>query len=144
MVQRIRRPVARAADLPPFPRTPVTEPCPSLVVFPLPEVVSEASEPPADRLLSGRPLQHTRNFYTDPEARLFAGEWSCEPGSWRVEYAEHEFCQLLEGEVLLRAADGRSWRLRAGDAFVIPAGFAGTWETLTRCRKHYVIFDPGV
>lgn len=32
--------------------------------------------------------------------------------------------------------------LVAGDQFVIPAGFRGTWETIETCRKIYVIFEP--
>ena len=32
--------------------------------------------------------------------------------------------------------------LKPGDQFVIPAGFVGQWETLTPCRKLYVIFEP--
>lgn len=31
--------------------------------------------------------------------------------------------------------------LKPGDQFVIPAGFVGEWETLTPCRKVYVIFE---
>ena len=31
--------------------------------------------------------------------------------------------------------------LRAGDRFVIPAGFRGTWEVLETCRKIYVTFE---
>jgi len=29
----------------------------------------------------------------------------------------------------------------AGDAFVIPAGFTGTWEVLDDCAKIYAIFE---
>lgn len=34
------------------------------------------------------------------------------------------------------------WACEPGDQFVIPAGFVGEWETLTPCRKLYVIFEP--
>ena len=37
---------------------------------------------------------------------------------------------------------GRKWTLKAGDAFIIPAGFKGTWETVEKVRKHYVILMP--
>ncbi len=36
---------------------------------------------------------------------------------------------------------GRAKTLRAGDRFVIPAGFKGTWEVLEACRKIYVVFE---
>jgi len=31
---------------------------------------------------------------------------------------------------------------RTGDGFVIPPGFKGTWETVEKVRKHYVILLP--
>jgi uncharacterized cupin superfamily protein len=31
--------------------------------------------------------------------------------------------------------------IAAGDTFVIPAGFVGTWEVLEDCRKIYAIFE---
>jgi len=70
-------------------------------------------------------------WYGDPSGRLTAGYWSHEGGTLEVRYTEHEFCVLLAGRV-----DA------AGDGFVIPAGFEGTWETLEPVRKWYVIFEP--
>jgi uncharacterized cupin superfamily protein len=37
---------------------------------------------------------------------------------------------------------GERWELKAGDAFIIPPGFSGTWETVEPVRKHYVILMP--
>jgi uncharacterized cupin superfamily protein len=31
--------------------------------------------------------------------------------------------------------------VNAGDSFVIPSGFTGTWEVLTPTRKEFVIFE---
>lgn len=42
---------------------------------------------------------------------------------------------------MLRDAEGNAKTLRAGDRFVIPAGFSGTWEVLEPCRKIYVVFE---
>jgi uncharacterized protein len=30
-----------------------------------------------------------------------------------------------------------------GSAFLIPAGFKGSWETVETLRKYYAIFEPG-
>ena len=38
--------------------------------------------------------------------------------------------------------DGRAETLRAGDAFVIPAGFRGTWEVVETTTKRFVIHEP--
>jgi uncharacterized cupin superfamily protein len=58
-----------------------------------------------------------------------------------VEYTEHEFCHLLEGRVTLTSEEGKRWQFNAGDAWVIPAGFKGTWESVEPARKRYAIFE---
>lgn len=101
----------------------------------------ETSPPPADRLVSGTPQTTVTNRFADPTGQFFAGDWSSTVGKWRVEYSEHEFCQLTEGRVVLTSEEGRSWRFGPGDAWVIPAGFRGTWETVEPARKRYAIFE---
>ena len=49
---------------------------------------------------------------------------------------------MLEGEAVIHDEQGGRLHLKPGDQFVIPAGFVGQWETLTPCRKLYVIFEP--
>lgn len=97
----------------------------------------------AGRVLAGSPRATVANAYSDPGARFHCGVWSSTPGRWRVEYAEHEFCHVLEGRLRLVADDGTAREYAAGDAFVIPAGFRGTWETLEPVRKYYAIYEPG-
>ena len=48
---------------------------------------------------------------------------------------------LQGGGIGLIERDGTFRVLRAGDRFVIPAGFKGTWEVLEPCRKIYVMFE---
>ncbi|MBS1199553.1 MAG: protein of unknown function cupin 3 [Proteobacteria bacterium] len=102
---------------------------------------TEVSAPAADRLMAGTPQTAVTNRYSDDSGQFFAGDWSSSTGKWRVEYAEHEFCHLLEGRVVLTGDDGRAWHFGAGDAWVIPAGFKGTWETVEPARKRYAIFE---
>ncbi|HAT1546485.1 TPA: DUF861 domain-containing protein, partial [Aeromonas hydrophila] len=77
-----------------------------------------------------------------PSQQFHVGFWACEPGRWAIHYTEHEYCQLLEGEAVIHDGQGGRLPLKPGDQFVIPAGFVGEWETLTPCRKLYVIFEP--
>ncbi len=105
-------------------------------------VAAEYSAPDAARLLSGRPVFTTHNHYADAEQRFFSGVWASTAGKWRVSYEEHEFCSMLEGRARLVSDDGSVAEFAAGDHFVIPAGFSGTWETLVACRKLYVIYLP--
>ncbi|WP_374515379.1 cupin domain-containing protein [Niveibacterium sp.] len=112
-----------------------------LIAFSESSAEPESFSPAPERLLSGNPQQSAINHYTAAGDRLLAGEWRCEPGSWRVSYDpdEYEFCQILEGHVRLTDDAGPVREFSAGDAFVIEAGFRGVWETLTYCRKYYVI-----
>ena len=104
-------------------------------------VEPDVSMPAADRVLAGSPRTTVRNHYADASSQFFAGTWSSTVGKWRVSYTEHEFCHLLEGRVVLTADDGREWRFGPGDAWVIPAGFSGTWETVEPATKRYAIFE---
>lgn len=101
----------------------------------------EVSRPPAERIVSGDPEQRTWNHYTDPTGQFHAGIWQGEPGAWRVRYdaGEEELCTLLEGRVRLTDAEGNVREFAPGASFVVPGGFTGTWENLTRVRKVYAI-----
>jgi len=99
------------------------------------------SRPPDERILWGDPQQVTWNHYTDPTGQFHAGVWQGEPGAWRVQYDPHEeeLCTLIEGRVRLTDAQGRAQEFVTGATFVVPGGFVGTWENLTRVRKVYAI-----
>ena len=105
------------------------------------EVDPEPSEPPAERLLAGNPQLQVRNYFTDTSQQFFAGRWSATRGKWRVRYTENELCVMTAGTVVIESASGERSTFRAGDAFVIPAGFTGSWEVLEDCTKIYAIFE---
>ncbi|MEP7247325.1 MAG: cupin domain-containing protein [Gammaproteobacteria bacterium] len=104
-------------------------------------VSSESSTPAADRLIAGSPKQTIRNHFTDSTDQFFAGEWSSTPGTWRVRYTENELCVMTRGRCIITSDDGAPAMFATGDAFVIPAGFSGTWEVLEDCTKIYAIFE---
>ena len=99
-------------------------------------------KPPADRCSAGLPSSTARNYFSDSGGRFFAGVWESTPGRWRVRYTENEFCHITRGRVRIADAGGRQWTFKAGDSFVIPAGFAGTWEVIEPTAKLYVIYEP--
>jgi uncharacterized cupin superfamily protein len=111
-------------------------------IIPLSAAVdAEVSTPAADRLLAGSPQQSVSNAFTDTTGQFFAGRWSSTRGKWRVRYTENELCVMTAGEVVLTGDDGAVNSFGAGDAFVVPAGFSGTWEVLADCTKIYAIFE---
>jgi uncharacterized cupin superfamily protein len=48
---------------------------------------------------------------------------------------------LFEGRVRIESINGEKHEFRAGDAFVVPAGFEGTWEVVEPCKKWYAVFE---
>jgi len=114
----------------------------NLVFFDHNEPEYDESLTDAAKCVRGQPLQRSWHHFTSVDERFFAGIWEAEPGCWRVEYTENEFCQILAGRSLLRDEAGKEREIVAGDNFVIPAGFRGEWEVLETTRKIYVIYQP--
>ena len=102
---------------------------------------AEVSEPPADRLIAGTPELQLRNYFIDTSQQFFAGRWSATRGKWRVRYTENELCVMTAGRVVIESTGGERSSFGPGDAFVIPAGFTGTWEVIEECTKIYAIFE---
>ena len=102
----------------------------------------DVSVPAADRLLAGSPEHRVWNYFTDSTQTFFAGRWSGTRGKWRVRYTENELCVMTGGRVMITSDLGEAHTFASGDAFVVPAGFSGTWEVLEDCSKVYAIFEP--
>jgi uncharacterized cupin superfamily protein len=113
-----------------------------LVFFDQHEAEFSEYETPAEKCFRGRPMQRTWHHFTASDDKFFAGIWEAEPGCWKISYTENEFCQILEGRSILRDASGNETELKAGDNFVIPAGFEGEWDVIETTRKIYVIYEP--
>ena len=100
--------------------------------------VPETARP--GNVITGDPVTTTHNYFTDSSSRFFSGIWESTPGKWSCEYSESEFVYLISGKARLTDADGQAETFGPGSAFVIPAGFKGSWETLEPIRKYYAIF----
>ncbi|HTX06427.1 MAG TPA: cupin domain-containing protein [Steroidobacteraceae bacterium] len=101
----------------------------------------EACGPAPERILQGHPEHRAWNAFTDASGRFFCGRWSSSPGKWRVRYTENELCVLTAGRVIIESTAGERQSFAAGDAFVVPAGFEGTWTVQEECVKVYAIFE---
>jgi uncharacterized protein len=98
--------------------------------------------PDPAKVIAGAPDQVAWNAHTDATGQFSAGTWEGAPGHWRVAYTETELCHMLSGVVVVRDEEGGAATFRAGDSFVIPAGFVGSWEVVEPARKLYAIFEP--
>ena len=105
-------------------------------------LLGESANPAPERILAGIPRARVANQYADTSQQFFCGIWTSTAGKWRVRYTEHEFCVIIEGRMRIESASGERHELRAGDAFIVPAGFEGTWEVVEPSKKWYAIFEP--
>lgn len=104
----------------------------------------EKSLPEKEKIISGNPVQQTENYYSGKNENFFVGHWDSEPGKWTIDCTgDEEYCHLLKGRVCITDQSGNSQTFEAGDEFIIPEGFKGTWETIEACRKLYVIASIG-
>ncbi len=118
-------------------------PISDLIDFASTQTAAEHYRPAAEKIIAGDPTQWVRNHYSSPCGQFSTGIWGAEPGHWQVSYSEQEYCEILSGESILHDQQGGQRRLITGDRFVIPAGFAGSWEVIQPTTKVYVIFEPG-
>jgi len=96
--------------------------------------------PPA-HVLGGRPVIQGLNAFTSFTGSFSTGVWECSPGKWRVHYAEDALNLIVRGKAVIADENGQTRAVGPGDAFVIPAGFRGTWEVLETVRKVYAIHE---
>jgi uncharacterized cupin superfamily protein len=50
---------------------------------------------------------------------------------------------MLAGTSIIASAQGPTLTVKAGDSFVIPRGFVGTWEVVEQTTKRFVIYEAG-
>ena len=113
----------------------------TIVKFDPPSTPPEIDFPREERREIGAPERRTWVLYESGPAGLAAGIWECEVGRWRIQMdpTEHEYMMVLAGRCRLHATDGTYTEAKAGEALVIPAGVAGSFEVLERVRKLFVI-----
>jgi len=87
------------------------------------------------------PMSHTA--YIDPTGCFTAGVWACDAGTLEIRnLSVDEACYLIEGRVVITDADGNSEEFRAGEGFVLPKGFTGTWHMPVAIKKYNAMHNP--
>jgi uncharacterized cupin superfamily protein len=88
---------------------------------------------------AGNPTMKTWVLNTSNDGSMISGYWEATPGTYYAVYTEYEFVHVIEGKVIITPDDGEPVKIGAGDAFVVEAGFKGTWEIIETVRKHFDI-----
>ena len=89
--------------------------------------------------VEGNPTMKTWIEYTSPDESMITGCWEATPGTYHATYAAWEFVHLIEGHVVITPDDDEPKRFGPGDAFIVEAGFSGTWEIQEKVYKHFAI-----
>lgn len=101
-------------------------------------ITPEVERPAPQKVLAGDPVHSTWSL-DESGNKIYAGLWQSTPGKWRVNYDEWEYVLIHQGHSILTDEAGQETHLKAGDRFVIRAGFKGTWEVIETTLKDYVI-----
>ncbi len=94
-----------------------------------------------EKIISGQPHHAVQVLYTSKTEELMAGIYECTSGKWKASYTEDEFITLLEGHLRLIHDNGAVQEFKAPDSFLIPSGFSGVWEAVSKIRKIFVIYE---
>ena len=102
------------------------------------EVHPDDEMPPPDSVISDSPSFRSWGL-DEAEGGISCGIWEATPGKWHFANDHWEYCRILSGVSIVTEEGGEPVTVRAGEAFVLRAGFSGTWEVIETTRKDYVI-----
>lgn len=116
------------------------------MAYPQPTQLTRDAAPECDsmspeKMIVGDPLTDLWIGFSDKTDQFHVGYWSSGICIFRVDFTENEMCFLLEGDVRLTDRDGIVSSYSKGACFVIPAGFVGTWESVTPVTKIFASFE---
>jgi len=106
------------------------------------ESLGETNEyqPPADRIIEGD--IRCRNWDVDSakDGLVRAGVWESTPGTNRsIKGETWEYCAILAGVVEITEDGQAPVIFKAGDHFIMKPGYKGTWRTIEKVRKIWVV-----
>lgn len=94
----------------------------------------------SDNIVSGEPEQHAEVKFNSHDGKVRSGIWESTAGVFTADYTGIvEFCHVLEGSASIKTADGREYKVSAGDGFVLDAGLRTEWTVDTFIMKHFMI-----
>ena len=119
-----------------------TQATPDIVALHLAAMKKEALDSippfPEDELLSGEQENWTKVIY---QGEVVVALYESTPARIAVNkpFPYDEFVTVLEGELILTHIDGKKETFKAGDSFLVPKGFLGTWHMTKHFREMVVV-----
>ncbi|ASJ73847.1 cupin domain-containing protein [Granulosicoccus antarcticus] len=114
----------------------------TFIRFGSPEIERVSKDIGAD-IVEGNPEQGSWLYSNDTQTGTRFGIWECSAGKFNASYKSiTEFCHILEGEAhITNLADGSIQTVKAGDSFVMEAGFEAQWHVPVHIKKCFAISD---
>src|SRR6218665_3848455 len=102
--------------------------------------VTLGSRSPKPTALDRNQMEALLTVWADQQLGDEAGVWEAEPGTFSAHRADyHEICLVLSGSAVLTEDGQPPIQVSAGDLFVTPAGWRGTWTVQETLRKVFVL-----
>jgi uncharacterized cupin superfamily protein len=80
--------------------------------------------------------------YLSSDHRFSVSLWESGPGILKTSgYPHDEYCLVVTGDLIITNQAGSRQEFHPGDTFVIPKGWAGTWDMRTRFKKQFVALE---
>ena len=86
-------------------------------------------------VIAGRPQARAVELVGSPDGTCTSAQWDCTAGTFHWYFWVEETIHILDGEVLVRDAEGRYTLLRSGDVAVMPANTWMVWHVERYVRK---------
>lgn len=95
---------------------------------------------PTDVTISGNPVHTGWPHFVSDDGVTRAGVWQSTAGIFHGPMNNQlEFCHIIEGEALIKTADGKEFSVKSGDGFVMDNGLQPVWHVQKFVKKHFVI-----
>lgn len=95
---------------------------------------------PPEAVIDGRPEEKGAVILESADGKFLVGIWESTPYAETFDaYPGDEFCQVLNGKVTLTDETGRESTFVAGESYVVPKGFKGTFRVVETMRKYYAL-----
>ena len=99
------------------------------------------SGPVPERLLTGDPRFTNWDVDQSTDGKVRTGVWETTPGTLRsIKGGVWEFCYILSGVSELVEDGGKTYRVQAGDAFVMKPDWVGVWRCIETTRKIWTTY----
>lgn len=86
----------------------------------------------------GAPTMSTAVQHKTEDGKTVSGTWQASVGTYHATYTDYEFVHMISGRIIITQDGGEPVEVGPGDAFVVEAGFKGTWQILEPVVKHFV------